>query len=96
MKKIFLSLLLAVCLSACSHQYFEYGDRDEKTEPTYRITNHFFVDGIGQTKKMDPVAICGRRGVKAVSSYQSFGDGFLGVITLGIYTPRTALIYCNE
>ena len=52
------------------------------------ITHHFFVSGIGQKKTVDAAKICGRReNVVKTETQQTFVNGLLGFITLGIYTP---------
>ncbi len=33
--------------------------------------------------------------VAMVQSHVTFLDGFLGAITFGIYTPRSARVYCT-
>ena len=55
------------------------------------ITHRFFVSGIGQKKTVDAAKICG--GAENVEqAQQTFVNGLLGFITLGIYTPLEA--YC--
>ena len=57
------------------------------------ITHHFFVSGIGQ-KTVDAAKICGgAENVVKTETQQTFVNGLLGFITLGIYTPLEAH-YC--
>ena len=52
------------------------------------ITHHFFVSGIGQKKTVDAAKICGgAENVVKTETQQTFVNGLLGFITLGIYTP---------
>ena len=57
------------------------------------ITHHFFVSGIGQ-KTVDAAKICGgAENVVETETQQTFVNGLLGFITLGIYTPLEARVY---
>ena len=57
------------------------------------ITHHFFVSGIGQKKTVDAAKICGgAENVVKTETQQTFVNGLLGFITLGIYTPLEARV----
>ena len=57
------------------------------------ITHHFFVSGIGQKKTVDAAKICGgAENVVKTETQQTFVNGLLGFITLGIYTPLEACV----
>ena len=62
------------------------------------ITHHFFVSGIGQKKTVDAAKICGgaENVVKKTETQQTFVNGLLGFITLRIYTPLEARVYCSQ
>ena len=61
------------------------------------ITHHFFVSGIGQKKTVDAAKICGgAENVVKTETQQTFVNGLLGFITLGIYTPLEARVYCSH
>ena len=57
----------------------------------------FFVSGIGQTQTIDAAATCGSadKVVKVEREY-GFVNYLLGLVTLGIYTPYDARIYCKQ
>ena len=60
------------------------------------ITHHFFVSGIGQKKTVDAAKICGgAENVVKTETQQTFVNGLLGFITLGIYTPLEARV-CSQ
>ena len=62
--------------------------------PKETITHHFFVSGIGQKKTVDAAKICGgAENVVKTETQQTFVNGLLGFITLGIYTPLEAHYY---
>ena len=53
--------------------------------------HHFFVSGIGQKKAVGAAKICGSaENVVKTETQQTFVNGLLGFITLGIYTPLEA------
>ena len=55
--------------------------------PKGTITHHFFVSEIGQKKTVDAAKICGgAENVVKTETQQTFVNGLLGFITLGIYT----------
>ena len=55
--------------------------------------HHFFVSGIGQKKTVDAAKICGgAENVVKTETQQTFVNGLLGFITLGIYTPQRVCI----
>ena len=57
------------------------------------ITHHFFVSGIGQKKTVDAAKICGgAENVVKTETQQTFVNGLLGFITLGIATPLEARV----
>ena len=59
--------------------------------------SHFFVSGIGQKKTVDAAKICGgAENVVKTETQQTFVNGLLGFITLGIYTPLEARVYCSQ
>ena len=53
---------------------------------------------LGRRKlSMQPVEICGgAENVVKTETQQTFVNGLLGFITLGIYTPLEARVYCSQ
>ena len=65
--------------------------------PKETITHHFFVSGIGQKKTVDAAKICGgAENVVKTETQQTFVNGLLGFITLGIYTPLEARVLLTQ
>ena len=60
------------------------------------ITHHFFVSGIGQKKTVDAAKCGGAENVVKTETQQTFVNGLLGFITLGIYTGLEARVYCSH
>ena len=65
--------------------------------PKETITHHFFVSGIRQKKTVDAAKICGgAENVVKTETQQTFVNGLLGFITLGICSPLEACVYCSQ
>ena len=47
-------------------------------------------------KAVDAAKICGAENVVKTETQQTFVNGLLGFITLGIYTPLEARVYCSQ
>ena len=98
MKKMLLATALALLITGCAQQTFTVQNKPGKlVAPKETITHHFFVSGIGQKKTVDAAKICGgAENVVKTETQQTFVNGLLGFITLGIYTPLEARAYCSQ
>ncbi len=104
MKKVMMYLLPFVVLigfAGCATQQFVINSKyiDEKTEgdlqPRIDEQVPFFIHGVLQTDEVYPAKICGGvENIIKVESELTFGQGFLGVITWGIYAPRNVKVFC--
>ena len=98
MKKMLLATALALFITGCAQQTFTVHivKPVRKISKKETITHHFFVSGIGQKKTVDAAKICGgaEKNVVKTETQQTFVNGLLGFITLGIYTPLEARVYC--
>jgi hypothetical protein len=97
MKKYSLLLGLALMLTSCSTVTIrDHGIEKISGEPSYTSSRSFFFWGLAGTSRINVSSICkGKRPVQ-LQTQKTFMDGFLGVITLGIYSPRTASVWCTE
>ncbi len=90
---VFLSLL---SLTACSHQRFNFSDKQPVTYP-YETKSNFFVAGIGQTDNINVKEICGSvADVETIETSYSFTDGILSLFTYGIWSPKTYKVWCKN
>ena len=88
-----LATALALLITGCAQQTFTVQNKPAAVAPKETITHHFFVSGIGQKKTVDAAKICGgAENVVKTETQQTFVNGLLGFITLGIYTPLEALL----
>ena len=96
MKKILLATALALLITGCAQQTFTVQNKPA-VAPKETITYHFFVSGIGQKKTVDAAKICGgAENVVKTETQQTFVNGLLGFILLGIYTPLESIVYCSQ
>lgn len=104
MKNLLLKISI-ICLTlglttACHTQRHYTGNEAQYQYKSGNIihkgTSHFFIAGIGQTDKIDAIAICGtEENIQAVESKTTFLNGLIGAVTLSIYTPREYTVYCK-
>ena len=97
MKSTFAVIATVSLLSGCANQRFNVaGELSAMPSAKSEDSQTFFVSGIGQMKSVDAGKVCGGADkVTGVAVEQSATDVLYGVITLGIYTPRTARVYCK-
>lgn len=89
-------MVLSVALTGCAQQSFTIR-HDLSENPQLETSQTFFLHGIGQTKTIDASKVCGSADkVVRTEVKQSGVDVLLQVITLGIYTPHHASVYCSN
>ena len=81
-----LATALALLITGCAQQTFTVQNKPAAVAPKETITHHFFVS-VGQKKTVDAAKICGGAENVKTETQQTFVNGLLGFITLGIYTP---------
>ena len=87
MKKMLLSATaLAPFITGCAQQTFTVQNKPAAVAPKETITHHFFVSELGRRKLSMAAKICGgAENVVKTETQQTFVNGLLGFITLGIY-----------
>lgn len=96
MKVIGLTLLIAVVTTACSTVTIEQqGEASTSRAPDYQKTQKYYFWGLVGERHINTSSICGDRPVTQVQSQQTFTNGFFNLITLGIYAPHTAKVWCG-
>ena len=97
MKKMLLATAGPAYYRMCSTDVYCSKQTGSSSTPKETITHHFFVSGIGQKKTVDAAKICGgAENIVKTETQQTFVNGLLGFITLGIYTPLEARVYCSQ
>jgi hypothetical protein len=88
-----LSLVLAACLlSGCFHQIVQTG-RTPGTTVVERPWTATWLWGLVPANDISVVSQC-PNGVATVETQQSFLNGLVGGLTLGIYTPQEVRVTC--
>ncbi len=85
-------LILSIGIAGCHTMRFEVSG--EPHTDVVKDRKSFFLWGLAPTKEVDVREKC-PNGVVAVEEETNFGDGFLNLITLGIWAPRTSTYFCR-
>ena len=93
-----LATALALLITGCAQQTFTVQNKPAAAvAPEETITHHFFVSGIGQKKLSDaPKFVAAQKMLLKTETQQTSVNGLFGFITLGIYTPLEARVYCSH
>ncbi|MGC2165014.1 MAG: Bor family protein [Gallionella sp.] len=65
------------------------------TQPTYEESKNFFFWGLAGEFRFDVTKICSGKKVTQMQTQQTFVNGLLGLVTLGIYSPHTVKVWCS-
>ena len=91
MNRLLASLVTLLFLSGCHKIRFDVSPNPSPIPITERKSYYLF--GLTPTRHIDLATHC-PKGTAAVVEETTVGDRILGLITLGIYTPRTTHYYC--
>ena len=95
MKKMLLATALALLITGCAQQTFTVQNKPAAVAPKETIIISSFLE-LGRRKlSMQPKFVAAENVVKT-ETQQTFVNGLLGFITLGIYTPLEARVYCSQ
>ena len=93
MKKMLLATALALLITGCAQQTFTVQNKPAAVASP--IISSFLE--LGEKKTVDAAKICGgAENVVKTETQQTFVNGLLGFITLGIYTPLETRVYCSQ
>ena len=100
MRERWLRLVMAVviigAIAGCATVTLtQQGERKISSHPTYEKRQNFFLWGLVGDKYIDTQEVCGPKEVKQMQTQFTFVDELLSFITLGVYAPRTARVWCN-
>lgn len=91
------ALLAAMLLAGCATVTVRPdGGAKVGGTPDYQKSKNYFFWGLGGVHTIDVQEICEEKGVEQIQSQKTFMNGFLTAITLGIYAPKTAKVWCQE
>lgn len=87
----------AIALAGCSTVTVNpAGTQKIASQPTYEEVKPFYMWGLVGEHTVDVTVVCGDKQVQQMQTQQTFVDGLLGGLTLGIYAPRTAKVWCAD
>ncbi|MFP6807203.1 MAG: Bor family protein [Pseudomonadales bacterium] len=66
------------------------------SEPSYEDSKPFFLWGLVGEERVDVQQICEDNSVIQMQSQQTFQDGLLSLVTLGIFSPHTVKVWCEQ
>lgn len=96
MKHTLTVICAGLILTGCASQNFIV-NAETTDAPSVENSQTFWVSGIGQSQTMNAASACGGVAkVRKVETHQTVMDTVYGMLTFGIYTPRTAKIYCAK
>lgn len=99
MKKLVKALsitTLAVILTACSATTIRTDSAKRvDTTPTYQETQKYYLFGLIGENHINTTEICQGKSVKQMQSQTTFMNGLVEILTLGIYSPKTARVWCE-
>lgn len=90
------AVVAVIYLSACATATIrpEGGTRIGGT-PNYQESKSYFFWGLAGEHEIDVAEICQGKAVEQIQSQYTFVNGLLTAITLGIYAPKTAKVWCK-
>ncbi|MEZ7277130.1 MULTISPECIES: Bor family protein [Pseudoalteromonas] len=90
-------VLLTLSLVACSSVTIVPNKADKLTRNAdYQDSRPFYLWGLVGEQRVDVKAVCQDKKVMQMQSLQTFTDGALGLVTLGIYAPHTVKVWCEQ
>ena len=92
-----LATALALLITGCAQQTFTVQNKPRSSSTKGNHHPSFLRFWNWQKKTVDAAKICGgAENVVKTETQQTFVNGLLGFITLGIYTPLEARVYCSQ
>ncbi|WP_371189499.1 Bor family protein [Thalassotalea maritima] len=92
-----LMLATSIVLSGCATVTIQPEQTVKlSTKPSYQESKHFFLWGLAGEHRVNVTEICGDQKVTQMQSQQTFIDGVLGIVTLGVYAPHSVKVWCQE
>ena len=96
MKKMLLATALALLITGCAQQTFTVQNKPAAVAPKETITIISSFLELGRRKLSMQPKFGGAENVVKTETQQTFVNGLLGFITLGIYTPLEALCIAHN
>jgi len=96
MKRLIGILCACIILSACGSVTIRTDNQRETSDiPSYQKSFNYWWWGLKGEYDINTREICSGNSVSQMQSVSSFSDAALTIITLGIYAPRSARVWCE-
>lgn len=96
MKKTF-ALILVLSLQSCAAVNVRTDNQPEdQGDPSFQKTYTYWWWGLGGEHQINVREICITQPVEQMQTVDTVTDSLLRIVTLGIYWPRTARVWCGE
>jgi len=96
MKKTIIILFAFLVLSACSSVTIRTDNQKESTNrPTYQKSFNYWWWGLRGEYDVNVREVCSGNNVTQMQSISRLSDTAFTIITLGIYSPRSARVWCE-
>ena len=90
-----LTIVAVLLLSACNTvTTVPNGSVKRTSTPKFQERQNYFLWGLIGEKHINVQEVCGAKPATQMQSQHRFVDLLLTLITLGIYSPRTAKVWC--
>ena len=97
MKKMLLATALALLITGCSTDvYCSKQTGSSSTKGNHHPSFLRFWNWAEEKPSMQPKFVAAQKMLLKQKTQQTFVNGLLGFITLGIYTPLEARVYCSQ
>ncbi|GAA5189253.1 Bor family protein [Ferrimonas gelatinilytica] len=97
MRQSIIALMVLTGLTACSTVTIKPDPAVYVNQvPSYQDTRHFFFWGLAGEERVNVSEICKEKSVAQMQSQQTFVNGLLGWVTLGIYAPHSVKVWCED
>lgn len=89
-------LCLALSLGACSTVTIrDKGEAKLSSSPSYESSKSYFLWGLAGEHRINVKQACNGKAPRQMQAQSTVLDSILSIITLGIYYPRTAKVWCK-
>jgi len=94
--KFLLAFLCLLMISSCSRVTVRpEGIYKISSPPSYEESLPFYIFRLVGEQHVNVKEICSGREVQQIETVETFLDRILGIVTIGIYTPRTIRVWCK-
>lgn len=95
--RVFIAIVTLSMATSCSTVTIRKdATREVLVDPDYIDTKAFFLWGYVGEHHVNAPMICGNRGVVQMQAESAWDDVLFSVLTLGLYFPRTAYVWCEK